>query len=120
MFDLKKFRKKFKLTQTDVAFILGCGQSNIAAIEKNGKSLNDEQIKTLESKYGDISDYISDDNINQLSIDDNQINWVELTNKQQAIIERILDLLEKEKMENLKLSQSLTEITKKVIEKIAI
>lgn len=121
MFDLKRFRKDFKLTQTEVAFILGCGQPNIAAIERYNRELLGEQIKTLEDKYGDLSNYMTnssneaDDNIT-----DNLSNWSELVNKQQNTIEKLLDMLEKEKDENARLSNVLANMTEKVIEKMIV
>lgn len=121
MFNLRRFRKDFKLTQTDVAFIIGCGQPNVAAIEKGNRDLLEEQMKSLEDKYGDLSKYV--DNIcNEEPLDINDIpkNWEDLANRMQATTEKLLDLLEKEKEENSKLLGLLTELTKKVIEKIAI
>lgn len=52
MFRLKEFRDKHGLTQKAVAEIFSCQQSNIAAIEKEGKDLTEEQYSLLEGKYG--------------------------------------------------------------------
>ena len=51
MFDLKKFRKDFRLTQKETAFILECGQPNIVAIEKDKRDLTPKQLQTLQEKY---------------------------------------------------------------------
>ena len=51
-FDLKAFRKKYKLKQVDIAKLFGCVQGNISAIETGKKRLEDYQARILEEKYG--------------------------------------------------------------------
>lgn len=68
MFRLKDFRKDHnKLTQLQMAKILGCSQNNISVIETEGKDLTREQLETLFEQYGEshILEYV--DNINNIS-----------------------------------------------------
>lgn len=60
MFDLKSLRKKLGLTQAQMGDILGCGQTNISEIERNGKDLEPDQYNILLKKYGkeEIDKYI--------------------------------------------------------------
>lgn len=44
MFNWKHFRKDNKLTQKELANILGCGDSNISTAEKNNRNLEDYQL----------------------------------------------------------------------------
>lgn len=122
MFNLKKFRKDFKLTQTDVAFILGCGQPNIAAIEKDGKSISDSQLSMLEEKFGDLGYYKTDDISVESGTGHNDINtyWSEFVNKQQSTIDYLINLLAKEKEEKANLIQSINTLTGIIAEKKAI
>jgi len=57
MFRLRDFRKEKGLTQGKIADLFGCGQTNITAIEKEGKNLTNEQIDILNNAYG--KDYIA-------------------------------------------------------------
>jgi transcriptional regulator with XRE-family HTH domain len=57
MFKLRDFRKEQGLTQIYVAQLFGCVQSNIVAIEKEGKNLTEEQVDILNDKYG--KDYVA-------------------------------------------------------------
>lgn len=52
MFDLKSLRKKLGLTQAQMGEVLGCGQTNISEIERNGKDLEMDQYNILVEKYG--------------------------------------------------------------------
>lgn len=52
MFDLKSLRKKLGLTQAQMGEVLGCGQTNISEIERNGKDLEMDQYNILLEKYG--------------------------------------------------------------------
>ena len=56
MFDLKAFRRKHKLKQSEVADMFNCGQSNISEIENQGRALTRDQIDILISNYG-IAEY---------------------------------------------------------------
>lgn len=51
-FDLKAFRKKYKLKQVDIAKLFGCVQGNISAIETGKKKLEEYQARIIEEKYG--------------------------------------------------------------------
>ena len=51
-FDLKAFRKKYKLKQVDMAKLFGCVQGNISAIETGKKKLEEYQARIIEEKYG--------------------------------------------------------------------
>lgn len=52
MFDLKRFRQAYGLTQKEFAEILSCKQPNISAIEKSNKDLEPSQIEALIKRYG--------------------------------------------------------------------
>lgn len=132
MFDLKRLRRDFNLTQVEIAFILGCGQPNIVAIEKNNKELQPNQIKILEEKFGSIDKYFVDDieienrknsarkgNLTpytQTEID----KWDELVQKQQETIEKLLSILESEKKEKAKLIDTIDSLSKMLIERKAV
>ena len=62
MFDLKSLRKKLGLTQAQMGDILGCGQTNISEIERNGKDLELDQYNILIKKYGEeeINKYVQE------------------------------------------------------------
>lgn len=51
-FDLKAFRKKYKLKQIDMAKLFGCVQGNISAIETGKKKLEEYQARIIEEKFG--------------------------------------------------------------------
>lgn len=53
MFNLQKLRTEKKLKQSDIADLLGCKQSNISAIENNGKNPTDEQLQILINNFGE-------------------------------------------------------------------
>lgn len=65
MFDLKRFRKERKLSQTVLADALGVGQSFISQIESGKDPMPDAFIKKLADIYNvkNISDYIVDEPI---------------------------------------------------------
>lgn len=52
MFDIREFRKKHKLTQIEIATILGCGQANISAMERTMRDLEEDQYHKLAEKFG--------------------------------------------------------------------
>ena len=103
MFNLKKFRKDHKLTQTDLAFIFECGQPNIVSMEKDMRDLTPKQKAILTEKYGDISSYYSDA---VDSHEDYSNKWERLAYQQQTEIERLISLLEEEKKENARLIET--------------
>ena len=53
MYDLKRFRQEFGLTQRDIAELFGCNQSNISGMEKNMRDLEPYQRDILVEKFGD-------------------------------------------------------------------
>lgn len=55
MFDYKKFRLSFSLTQSELASILKCGQPNISSMEKTMKDLEPSHEKILIEKFGENS-----------------------------------------------------------------
>lgn len=62
MFNWKKFRKDNKLTQRQLADLLGCGDSNVSTAEKNFRNLEDYQFDVLFNKYGEaIKQYVIED-----------------------------------------------------------
>ena len=62
MFNWKKFRKDNKLTQRQLANLLGCGDSNVSTAEKNFRNLEDYQFDVLFNKYGvAIKQYVIED-----------------------------------------------------------
>jgi transcriptional regulator with XRE-family HTH domain len=58
--DLQRFRKEKKLSQIDLAEILGCKQSFISRVEKGIRSLPENMMDILQSNYGNIEEYISE------------------------------------------------------------
>lgn len=118
MFDLKRFRKHFKLTQTDIAFLFECGQPNIAAIEGGKRGLTPAQLHILEEKYGNLDKYKSMSEQPDSEISEN--DWEALIEKHQATIERLLGLLEKEKEEKSKLIETINMLTSTMVDKKAI
>ena len=58
-FDLKRFRKDKNLTQVEVAELFSCKQNFISNIEAGLKAIPQDKIELLQSKYGDISDYMT-------------------------------------------------------------
>lgn len=132
MVDLKRLRKDKKLTQTDLAFILGCGQPNVVHIEKNERALTKNQMELLKERFGDLDKYTTDNNINYNYDDNNSYNinkqnideiiahWSDLVNKQQKSIDKLLNLLEKEKEEKSNLIQSINSLTNILAEKKAV
>lgn len=55
MFDYKKFRLSFSLTQSELASILKCGQPNISSMEKTMKDLEPSHEEILINKFGEDS-----------------------------------------------------------------
>ena len=137
MFDLKKFRKDFRLTQKETAFILECGQPNIVAIEKDKRDLTPKQLQTLQEKYGNLELYIVNDeninddieNINDIndinkvkpdSIEDEIDKWDKLVTKHQETIERLLSIIDTDKQEKMKLIETISNLSSLFLEKKAI
>lgn len=52
-FDLKGFRKRLNLKQTDVAQLFNCVQGNISAIENGKRGLEDYQAEIISREYGE-------------------------------------------------------------------
>ena len=59
-FDLQRFRKDKKLTQKELTDILGCTQPFISSIEKGNRQLPQDMLLILQSKYGNITEYLSE------------------------------------------------------------
>lgn len=59
VFDLKQFRADRKITQNELTEVLDCRQSFLSSVENGKRQLPKEKISILQSKYGDISDYIT-------------------------------------------------------------
>lgn len=59
IFDLRRFRKDKGLSQKDLAYILGIGQSFISQIETGKDSMPDEYYGLLVGKYGELGEYLS-------------------------------------------------------------
>ena len=59
IFDLKRFRTDKKITQVVLAELFGCKQNFISQIESGQKTLPADKIDILQSKYGDITAYIT-------------------------------------------------------------
>jgi predicted transcriptional regulator len=125
LFDLKQFRKDKKITQNDLTIILNCKQSFISAVESGRRTLPKDKIKILESKFGDISDYITIKNdltipgitpVELMKIGANEFtkeiismmndhliapyNWIEEKDKEIERLNRLVGTLE-EKIKNL-------------------
>ncbi len=54
MIDLHRFREDNKITQAEIAEVLGIKQPYISAIEKGVRPLNAKQFRLLYNRYGDI------------------------------------------------------------------
>lgn len=132
MFDLKRFRKDKKLTQNEIAFIFNCGQSNIAAIEREHRDLTSTQEEILIEKFGNIDTYKTNsiDNIYKSNTDnitednyegckDSEL-WESLVDKHQQTIEKLLFLLEKEKEEKAKLIETISMLSSALVDKKAV
>lgn len=132
MFDLKRFRKDKNLTQNEIAFIFNCGQSNIAAIEREHRDLTSAQENILVEKFGNIDSYkiIDIDNSSQINNDNvleenyegykNSELWESLVDKHQQTIEKLLFLLEKEKEEKTKLIETISMLSSALVDKKAV
>lgn len=59
VFDLKQFRKDKNLTQVEVAELFSCKQNFISNIEAGIKQIPQDKLDILQSKYGDITEYIT-------------------------------------------------------------
>lgn len=59
--DLKKFRSDKNLTQKDIADLLGVTQVFISRVEKGEKQIPQEKMVILQSKYGYITDYLTEE-----------------------------------------------------------
>lgn len=59
VFDLKQFRKDKNLTQVEVAELFSCKQNFISNIEAGIKQMPQDKLDILQSKYGDITEYIT-------------------------------------------------------------
>lgn len=59
LFELKRFRRDKKLTQIEIAEILGCNQNFISRVESGIRQLPQGKVDILEKRYGDISAYFS-------------------------------------------------------------
>lgn len=59
MYDLTGFRRKYKLTQKQVADLFNCNQSNISGMEKTKRDLEPYQRELLVREYGEeaVNDY---------------------------------------------------------------
>lgn len=60
--DLKRFRRDKNLTQLDIAELFKCKQNFISNIETGIKPIPADKLDVLQSKYGDISEYITNEN----------------------------------------------------------
>jgi phage repressor protein C with HTH and peptisase S24 domain len=62
MFDLKKFRIEKKITQDELASMLGCKQGFISQVEKGKSKIPADWMEKLNISYGnEIEEYIIDD-----------------------------------------------------------
>ena len=52
--DLQRLRHDYKLSQSELASILGCKQSNISTMENSSKPLSALNVKILIEKYTSI------------------------------------------------------------------
>lgn len=61
MFDWKNFRRVNKLTQSQLADLLGCTNSNISMAEKSNRDLEPHQLEILIEHFGDsLNSFISE------------------------------------------------------------
>jgi len=58
MFDIEKFIKEKKITQKELANVLGVSQPFISQIKDGKRELPSNKKKLLKKKFGDISAYI--------------------------------------------------------------
>lgn len=61
VFDLKRFRIDKKITQVELAELFTCNQNFISRIEKGIRQIPPEKLDILQSKYGDISKYYTEE-----------------------------------------------------------
>lgn len=59
-FDLHRFRTEKKITQKELADFFGCNQNFISRIENGIRTLPQEKMSLLQSKFGDISAYYAE------------------------------------------------------------
>ena len=71
MFDLKRFRKDKKVGQKAIQDLFNCKQSFISALETGRRELNDDHLAKLSEVFGDITPYITPDNISVFEFDKN-------------------------------------------------
>jgi len=109
MFDVKNFRKDLKLTQQQLAEILGCGQANISAMEKDSKALTPEQDKILLSMFGEetIRQYTTNNKDNDCNGTSEEF-WMSLTQSQQKTILELVERIKVLQEENIILVKSLS------------
>ena len=131
MFDLKKFRTDYKLTQVRLAEILNCSQTSVNFIEKGTRELSDTQRNSLYSIYGDLSEYevekIDSDKENDELIYAEMQKWKRLAIEQQETIkslqENISMLIQNNSMlieANRKLTESNCSIMDELFKKQAV
>lgn len=66
MFDLKAFRKDFKMSQGEMKDFLGCTQSYISLVENGNRELTEQYVDKIRAKYGnDVAEYYSSCNIKE-------------------------------------------------------
>lgn len=61
VFDLKRFRSDKNLTQKELAELFSCNQNFISRIESGIRQTPAEKLDILQSKYGDISMYYTEE-----------------------------------------------------------
>lgn len=118
MFDLRKFRESFNLTQVDLAAMLGCTQPYITRMEKEYKDLSGEQRKILEDKYGKNTilkytmseDALPSDIQTQTPsrrVERDSPDWKALFAEQQQSINQLIDMVKALQAENAKLTDAI-------------
>jgi transcriptional regulator with XRE-family HTH domain len=119
MYNLRDFRKKHELKQSDLADLFECNQTNISLIERQLKDLTKEQMKILIDNFGESSVmefFVPNSEIDkiksQLIVDPNSPQ----EQMRQSYLELIAELLQDNKRLNMEIKSLLRENTKLVKE----
>ncbi|PXZ44726.1 MULTISPECIES: helix-turn-helix domain-containing protein [Sanguibacteroides] len=89
MIDIKRLIKDLKITQVELASILGCKQGYISRIANNKEDISPNMLKKLKEIYGDIvNTYIT-------NISNNSTNKIELHQENYTYITLPTDVWEK-------------------------
>ncbi|MEG1950859.1 MAG: helix-turn-helix transcriptional regulator [Odoribacter sp.] len=105
MFDLKRFRKDKRLTQTVICEITGYSQGSISNIERGSFDISPEALDILVEKFGDdVRDYINDEPLQ---------NFNNISNLQQETINSLQETIKSQQRTIENLSETIKNLTTK-------